>query len=108
MSPVRLLLLCTLQTASATEKRTTPYASKRDWNQVDRAIQEELEKEKPEGEEALNEVGGHPPWAVGLAVSISAVCCHMKTFLLILHAPPLPNSFSEASMPRPMRIRDAP
>ena len=32
------------------------YASKRDWADVDKAMTEELEKDKPEGEEALNEL----------------------------------------------------
>ena len=40
-----------LSTSSA-----TPYASKRDWGKVDQAMKEELEKDKPEGEEALNDL----------------------------------------------------
>jgi suppressor of G2 allele of SKP1 len=32
------------------------YASKKDWSNVDKVMQEELEKDKPEGEEALNEL----------------------------------------------------
>jgi len=40
----------------AASESATPYSSKRDWNQVNKAMQEELEKEKPEGEEALNEL----------------------------------------------------
>jgi len=33
-----------------------PYASKRDWNKIDREMKEELEKDKPEGEEAMNDL----------------------------------------------------
>mmetsp|Transcript_34610 Transcript_34610/g.70691 ORF Transcript_34610/g.70691 Transcript_34610/m.70691 type:complete len:387 (+) Transcript_34610:29-1189(+) len=32
------------------------YASKKDWSSVDKSMQEELEKDKPEGEEALNDL----------------------------------------------------
>ncbi|KAJ8613011.1 hypothetical protein CTAYLR_004058 [Chrysophaeum taylorii] len=34
----------------------TPYASGKNWNAIDREMGEELEKDKPEGEEALNKL----------------------------------------------------
>ena len=37
-------------------KKMRPYASQRDWDAVDQEIKKELEQEKPQGEEALNEL----------------------------------------------------
>merc|ERR1712205_150331 len=34
----------------------TPYASQRDWNRLEKEMEAELEKDKPEGEEALNKL----------------------------------------------------
>lgn len=45
--------------SSAADTHAEPvraYSSKRDWGAVDKAMEEELTKDKPEGEEALNEL----------------------------------------------------
>ena len=42
--------------AASTTATAAPYASKRDWNQLEKEMDAELEKEKPEGEEALNKL----------------------------------------------------
>ena len=42
--------------APPTTTTATPYATKRDWNQLEKEMELELEKDKPEGEEALNKL----------------------------------------------------
>jgi len=41
---------------TSTQKPPAPYASKKDWATLEREMEEELEKEKPEGEAALNKL----------------------------------------------------
>ncbi|CAM9259044.1 unnamed protein product [Choristocarpus tenellus] len=42
------------ETEELTKGRARPYSSNRDWDQVEREVKKELEAEKPQGEEALN------------------------------------------------------
>jgi tetratricopeptide (TPR) repeat protein len=42
--------------ASDAGKRATPYASAKDWGKIDQEITQELDNEKPEGEEALQKL----------------------------------------------------
>ncbi|KAH8092360.1 hypothetical protein JL720_5329 [Aureococcus anophagefferens] len=41
---------------ASTTSTATPYAGKRDWHQLEKEMEAELEKDKPEGEEALNKL----------------------------------------------------
>ena len=40
--------------AQSTQTKARPYASQKNWDQIDRDIQKDLEQEKPEGDAALN------------------------------------------------------
>mmetsp|Transcript_16001 Transcript_16001/g.48064 ORF Transcript_16001/g.48064 Transcript_16001/m.48064 type:complete len:382 (+) Transcript_16001:209-1354(+) len=46
----------TRRPAASTTNTSTPYASARDWNRLEKEMEAELEKDKPEGEEALNKL----------------------------------------------------
>ena len=46
----------TRRPVQSTTSTATPYASQRDWNRLEKEMEAELEKDKPEGEEALNKL----------------------------------------------------
>ena len=46
----------TVRAMASTTSTATPYATGKDWSRLEREMEEELEKDKPEGEEALNKL----------------------------------------------------